>query len=78
MQTANPVLQKALTERDSLSSLMNMAEGEITHALDEIISILNQRESLIDGRLKEICHFFGDEERILIEQKNFGKELEDV
>jgi hypothetical protein len=41
MQTANPVLQKALTERDSLSSLMNMAEGEITHALDEIISILN-------------------------------------
>lgn len=49
-----------------------MAEGEITHALDEIIAILNQRESLIDSRLKEICKHFGDEERILIERKNFG------
>ena len=78
MQSADPLLQQQLLEQDSLSSIMSMAEGEITHALDEIISILNQRESLIDARLKEICKHFGDEERILIERKNFGKELEDV
>lgn len=72
MQSADPLLQQQLLEQDSLSSIMSMAEGEITHALDEIISILNQRESLIDARLKEICKHFGDEERILIERKNFG------
>lgn len=78
MQSANPVIQQQLSESDSISQLMNMAEGEITHALDEIITILNTREQLIDSRLKEICKHFGAEERILIERKNFGKELEDV
>lgn len=55
-----------------------MAEGEMAHAIDEIINMLNTREEIIDKRLNDITKHFGDEERILLEQKNFGKELEDV
>lgn len=49
-----------------------MAEGEMAHAIDEIISMLNTREEIIDKRLNDITKHFGDEERILLEQKNFG------
>ena len=58
--------------------MQSLAQGEITHAIDEIVNILNARENMIEKRLHEMSQHIGDGERILIEQKNFGKELEDV
>lgn len=57
---------------------MSLAEGELTHALDEIVSVLGGRERIINDRLAEMTKHFGLEERVLIEKKNFGKELEDA
>jgi hypothetical protein len=61
-----------------LTKIFSLAEGEITHAIDEIVNVLNMREKMIEKRLHEMSHHLGDGERVLIEQKNFGKELEDV
>jgi ABC-type Na+ transport system ATPase subunit NatA len=50
-----------------LTKIFSLAEGEITHAIDEIVNVLNMRENMIEKRLHEMSHHLGDGERVLIE-----------
>jgi hypothetical protein len=67
-QVVNEPLQKIL----SLSTL------ELANAFDSLLIALNQRESLIENRIKDQLKHFGSTERILVEKKNFAHELEDI
>lgn len=58
--------------------MMKLSQGELAIAFDHILAALSARESLISKRLEEAVRFIGIEERILVQQKDFDKELEDI
>ena len=68
----------ALAKIDNLSNLLSLGQGEVTHAIDSLITDLEQKEELIEQRLAKMVHHLGEKERVLIEQKNFDYEMEDV
>ena len=63
---------------DSLDALLELNKQELSHAFDLLILCLGDREKAIEGRLKQAVEHFGDEERILIEKKDFKREVEDI
>jgi hypothetical protein len=63
---------------DSLDALLDLNKQELSHAFDLLILCLGDREKAIEGRLKNVVEHFGDEERILIEKKDFKREVEDI
>lgn len=63
---------------DSLDALLELNKQELSHAFDLLILCLGDREKAIEGRLKKVVEHFGDEERILIEKKDFKREVEDI
>ena len=47
-------------------------------AYDKLIVALEDREKAIETRLKKLIEHYGIKERILMQGKDFAKELEDV
>lgn len=63
---------------DPIQHLLALHRNELAQAYDSLIQALNQRELLIKDRIKTQVEHFGKEERILFENKNWSKELEDL
>ena len=47
MEIAEGDIKALMLREDPLNTLLNSAEGEITHAVDEIVKVLTAREFLI-------------------------------
>jgi hypothetical protein len=67
MEAAKSDVKGLLAQEDPLKKMFTLAEGEITHAIDEIVNVLNAREEIIENRLNEMSEHLGDGERVLIE-----------
>ena len=65
-------------QADSLDALLRLNKQELSHSFDLLIEALGDREAAIEGRLKKVVEHFGAEERILIEKKDFKREVEDI
>ena len=63
---------------DPLSELMRLGKEELAVAYDRLIVALEDREVAIESRLKKSIEHYGLKERILMQGKDFAKELEDV
>ena len=63
---------------EPLENLLKLGESEIANVFDSLLVALEQREILIEKRIAQQLQHFGINERILIDQKNFDKELEDI
>ena len=47
-------------------------------AYDTLINLLNQREHLIEKRIKDQIDHLGKDERVLFEEKDWNRETEDI
>ena len=65
-------------QADSLDALLRLNKQELSHSFDLLIEALGDREAAIESRLKKVVEHFGAEERILIEKKDFKREVEDI
>ena len=63
---------------DPLSDLLRLGKEELAVAYDRLIEALSDRERAIEERLRKSIEHYGIEERILLQGKDFAKELEDV
>lgn len=63
---------------DPLSELLHLGKTELAVAYDKLIVALEDREKAIEERLKKSIAQYGIKERILMQGKDFLKELEDV
>ena len=63
---------------DPLSDLLRLGKEELAVAYDRLILALSDRERAIEERLRKSIEHYGIEERILLQGKDFAKELEDV
>ena len=63
---------------DPLSDLLRLGKEELAVAYDRLIVALGDRERAIEARLRKSIEHYGIEERILLQGKDFAKELEDV
>lgn len=66
------------SSEDFLSKLLNLTKGELMYAYDELIKELEYREIIVSERLKDSVEHFKDNERILMEGKDWSKETDDV
>ena len=57
---------------------MRLGKEELAVAYDKLIVALEDREVAIESRLKKSIEHYGLKERILMQGKDFSKELEDV
>jgi len=55
-----------------------LSKEELAVTYDRLIEALSDRENAIENRLRKSIEHFGIGERILVQGKNFSKELEDV
>ena len=62
----------------SLEQILKLSKQELSYAYDTLIDALGDRERTIEDRLRKSVKHFGTEERILIEKKDFKRELEDI
>lgn len=72
------LLDKTGTDTDPIHRLLNLSQSELAQAYDSLVSALNQREKLIEQRIKGQIDHLGKDERILFENKDWQKELEDL
>ena len=63
---------------DNLGRLMSLAKGELMYAYDELIKQLDEREFLLQHRLRDSIEFFDEKEKILLEGKDWKQEHNDV
>jgi len=63
---------------DPLSDLLRLGKEELAVAYDRLIVALGDRETAIESRLRKSIEHYGIGERILMQGKDFSKELEDV
>ena len=75
-QNQEEVARKAVT--DPLSDLLRLGKEELAVAYDRLIEALGDRERAIEARLRKSIEHYGIHERILIQGKDFARELEDV
>ena len=75
-QNQEEVARKAVT--DPLSDLLRLGKEELAVAYDRLIEALGDRERAIEARLRKSIEHYGIEECILLQGKDFAKELEDV
>lgn len=66
------------SSEDFLQRLLNLTKGELMYAYDELIKELEYREMIVAERLKDSVEHFKDNERILMEGKDWSKEIDDV
>lgn len=62
----------------SLEKLIALGQAELSHAFDSLIDALGNRESIIEERIGAQLKHFGLKERVLLDQKNFNLDLEDI
>ena len=72
------LLDKTGSTVDPIQRLISLSQQELAQAYDGLIGALNSRESLIEARIRSQIDHLGKEERILFENKDSGKELEDL
>jgi len=75
-QNAEEISEKAYA--DPLSDLLRLGKEELAVAYDKLIQALGDREKAIENRLRKSIEHYGIGERILMQGKDFSKELEDV
>jgi hypothetical protein len=63
---------------DHIAKLFNMTKGELMFAYDELLKELEMREMLVSERLQQSISYFDENERILLEGKDWRKEKDDV
>lgn len=57
---------------------MSLSRKELSLAYDVLLSCLKQREGLIEQRIKSQVDHLGKEERVIFEEKDWSRELEDI
>ena len=65
-------------EADPIQQLQTLSRTELAYAYDTLIECLNQRESLIELRIKEQVTHLGKDERVLFDEKDWNRETEDI
>lgn len=75
-QNREEISAKALG--DPLADLLQLGREELATTYDRLIEALGDRERAIEARLRQSIAHYGIGERILLEGKDFAKELEDV
>lgn len=63
---------------DPLADLLQLGREELAASYDRLILALGDREKAIEERMRKSIEHYGIGERILMEGKDFAKELEDV
>lgn len=63
---------------DHVSHLLSLTKGELMYAYDELLTELDAREKLVSDRLQQSIDYFDENERILLEGKDWRKETGDV
>lgn len=63
---------------DPLQDLLRLGKEELAVTYDRLILALGDRERAIEARLRKSIEHYGLTERILVEGKDYAKELEDV
>lgn len=58
--------------------MLRLGKEELAAAYDRLIESLGDRETAIEARLRKSVEHYGLKERILVQGKNFARELEDV
>ena len=66
------------TSVDPLSDLLHMGKQELAVAYDKLILALEDREVAIEARLRKSIEHYGLKERILLQGKDFAREMEDA
>lgn len=56
---------------NSLAHLLTLTKGELMYAYDELLKELELRENLLNDRLKDSIQYFDENERILLEGRDF-------
>lgn len=72
------LLDKTGVDTDPIHRLLTLSQSELAQAYDSLVNALNQREKLIEQRIKGQIDHLGKDERILFESKDWQKELEDL
>jgi hypothetical protein len=54
-----------------LAHLLTLTKGELMYAYDELLKELELRENLLNERLKDSIQYFDENERILLEGRDF-------
>lgn len=57
--------------KDPIEELMEMNREELSLACDKLITILGQRQEIIEKRIQNEIRYLGKDERILIAEKDF-------
>ena len=63
---------------DPIAQLQSLSRTELAYAYDTLIQCLNQREGLIEKRIKDQVEHLGKEERVIFEDKDWSRETEDI
>ena len=63
---------------DSLAHLLNLTKRELMYAYDALLKDLDIREKVLNDRLKDSIQYFDENERILLEGRDFRKEVDHV
>jgi hypothetical protein len=63
---------------DPIDRLLSLQRQELSTAYDVLLSCLEQREGVIEKRIKQQVDHLGKEERIIFEQKDWAREVEDI
>lgn len=58
--------------------MQQLSRTELAFAYDTLINLLNQRERLIEKRIKDQIDHLGKDERVLFEEKDWKRETEDI
>ena len=58
--------------------MLRLGKEELAVAYDRLILALSDRENAIEARLRKSIEHYGMAERILIEGKDYARELEDI
>ena len=67
-----------LGKADPIAQLQGLSRTELAYAYDTLIQCLNQREGLIEKRIKDQVEHLGKEERVIFEEKDWSRETEDI
>jgi DNA-binding transcriptional MerR regulator len=63
---------------DPIDRLLSLQRAELSTAYDTLLSCLEQRETVIEQRIKQQVDHLGKEERIIFEEKDWSREVEDI
>lgn len=71
-------IEKTGEATDPIDRLLSLQRSELSTAYDVLLICLQQREGIIEQRIKQQVDHLGKEERIMFEEKDWSKEVEDI